>query len=84
MFSHHEGSGGLGWEEVGGLEDGAGDRIRTGDINLGKVALYQLSYSRLRVTSSFLLHVHSSVNSLKNLRQGANIFHLKWYGFPQP
>jgi hypothetical protein len=25
---------------------GAGDRIRTGDINLGKVALYQLSYSR--------------------------------------
>ena len=29
-----------------GLEDGAGDRIRTGDIDLGKVALYQLSYSR--------------------------------------
>ncbi len=27
-------------------EDGAGDRVRTGDINLGKVALYQLSYSR--------------------------------------
>src|SRR3954462_7835201 len=26
--------------------DGAGDRIRTGDIDLGKVALYQLSYSR--------------------------------------
>ena len=26
---------------------GAGDRIRTGDIDLGKVALYQLSYSRL-------------------------------------
>ena len=25
---------------------GAGDRTRTGDINLGKVALYQLSYSR--------------------------------------
>ncbi len=29
-------------------EYGAGDRIRTGDINLGKVALYQLSYSRVR------------------------------------
>ncbi len=29
-------------------EIGAGDRIRTGDINLGKVALYQLSYSRAR------------------------------------
>ncbi len=26
---------------------GAGDGIRTRDINLGKVALYQLSYSRL-------------------------------------
>ena len=24
---------------------GAGDQVRTGDINLGKVALYQLSYS---------------------------------------
>ena len=24
----------------------AGDRIRTGDLNLGKVALYQLSYTR--------------------------------------
>jgi hypothetical protein len=28
------------------MENGAGDRIRTGDIDLGKVALYQLSYSR--------------------------------------
>lgn len=27
-------------------ESGAGDGIRTRDINLGKVALYQLSYSR--------------------------------------
>ena len=26
--------------------DGAGNRTRTGDIHLGKVALYQLSYSR--------------------------------------
>ena len=25
---------------------GAGNRTRTGDIHLGKVALYQLSYSR--------------------------------------
>jgi hypothetical protein len=29
-----------------GRKFGAGDRIRTGDIDLGKVALYQLSYSR--------------------------------------
>ena len=27
-------------------EVGAGNRVRTGDLNLGKVALYQLSYSR--------------------------------------
>ena len=31
-------------------EYGAGDRIRTGDIDLGKVALYQLSYSAQRKT----------------------------------
>ena len=28
---------------------GADDRDRTGDLNLGKVALYQLSYVRTRV-----------------------------------
>ena len=27
--------------------DGAGDESRTRDLNLGKVALYQLSYSRI-------------------------------------
>jgi hypothetical protein len=32
---------------------GAGDGIRTRDINLGKVALYQLSYSRLDGTYIF-------------------------------
>ena len=32
---------------------GAGDRIRTGDIDLGKVALYQLSYSRSTENSIF-------------------------------
>ncbi len=36
-------------------EAGAGDGIRTRDINLGKVALYQLSYSRLQITFSFSL-----------------------------
>ncbi|CAG9239399.1 hypothetical protein BGLA2_930041 [Burkholderia gladioli] len=29
------------------LESGAGDESRTRDLNLGKVALYQLSYSRV-------------------------------------
>ena len=28
------------------MKNGAGNRVRTGDLNLGKVALYQLSYSR--------------------------------------
>ena len=27
---------------------GAGNQDRTGDLNLGKVALYQLSYARLK------------------------------------
>jgi hypothetical protein len=39
-------SGGYGGFQ-GSKKDGAGDEIRTRDINLGKVALYQLSYSRL-------------------------------------
>ena len=32
------------------LESGAGEGIRTLDINLGKVALYQLSYARIDLT----------------------------------
>ena len=31
---------------------GAGDESRTRDLNLGKVALYQLSYSRIRQSGS--------------------------------
>ena len=31
---------------AGSNESGADDRVRTGDLNLGKVALYQLSYVR--------------------------------------
>ena len=35
-------------QKLGGTWDftGADDRVRTGDLNLGKVALYQLSYVR--------------------------------------
>ena len=36
-----------GW--AGGLEGRADDEIRTRDIDLGKVALYQLSYIRMPV-----------------------------------
>ena len=31
------------------LRSGARNRVRTGDLNLGKVALYQLSYSRFQI-----------------------------------
>ena len=36
--------------EVRFAKFGAGDGIRTRDIDLGKVALYQLSYSRAGIT----------------------------------
>ena len=42
---------------------GAGDGIRTRDINLGKVALYQLSYSRLVGYFLILSGSACSVNS---------------------
>src|ERR1700760_4342532 len=52
----------------GARKDGAGDGIRTRDINLGKVALYQLSYSRdlnhsdclagLQPVSNYALRLH--------------------------
>ena len=35
------------WRKLSEGDYGAGDGIRTRDINLGKVALYQLSYSRV-------------------------------------
>ena len=34
---------------------GAGDEVRTRDLDLGKVALYQLSYSRRRFRTSFVV-----------------------------
>ena len=37
----------------GKKENGAGDESRTRDLNLGKVALYQLSYSRIRLLRVF-------------------------------
>jgi hypothetical protein len=46
---------------------GAGDGIRTRDIDLGEVALYQLSYSRIRqglrkTTASILAPSATNVN----------------------
>ena len=40
---------------------GAGNQVRTGDLNLGKVALYQLSYARFRVA-----YLKASLASVKN------------------
>ena len=37
-------------------EFGAGDEARTRDLNLGKVALYQLSYSRKCLVIHTLIH----------------------------
>ena len=44
---------------------GAGDGIRTRDIDLGKVALYQLSYSRPSKESSFSL---TNISAVKRYR----------------
>ena len=38
----------IGYLDIWIFEIGAGNEVRTRDLNLGKVALYQLSYSRIR------------------------------------
>jgi hypothetical protein len=43
--------------------DGAGNGIRTRDLNLGKVALYQLSYSRPEIT---LLTEEKSIRGMES------------------
>ena len=53
-------------------KDGAGDGIRTRDINLGKVALYQLSYSRVRVVR-FLLSLQAAAPVNFNLPQCSSL-----------
>ena len=37
------------WFNLSDLQLGAGNESRTRDLNLGKVALYQLSYSRVKL-----------------------------------
>ena len=47
------------------MNSGAGNEARTRDINLGKVALYQLSYSRIFFEDSQeLLEARSGVEPL--------------------
>jgi hypothetical protein len=43
---------------------GAGDGVRTRDINLGKVALYQLSYSRSNLGGQFTFSYHFVAKSI--------------------
>ena len=50
---------------------GAGDRIRTGDIDLGKVALYQLSYSRARGGKDLKDRIHCRASCLGKSNAGA-------------
>gem|GEM_PF-2302462 len=42
------------------LQNGAGNETRTRDLNLGKVALYQLSYSRMRPECYRITRSHTS------------------------
>ena len=50
---------------------GAGDGIRTRDINLGKVALYQLSYSRARRIATIVSLPDAIVNCGNRTRRAA-------------
>jgi hypothetical protein len=57
---------------------GAGDGIRTRDINLGKVALYQLSYSRTMKHQVGLAALLGSRNYSRPLCQNCQF----WVEFP--
>ena len=46
------------------IKSGAGNQVRTGDLNLGKVALYQLSYSRFEFVN---IHPRQLAFKLKKL-----------------
>ncbi len=44
-----------------GAFSGADDQVRTGDLNLGKVALYQLSYVRIASDQLSLIGASTSL-----------------------
>jgi hypothetical protein len=77
------------WSEV--LETGAGNETRTRDPDLGKVVLYQLSYSRVRVekdnrmrpnvkTSGVFPHVASDRGNDEAPAQGRGFDEKSWSG----
>ena len=47
------------------VRNGAGDEIRTRDLNLGKVSLYQLSHSRMPLD----LIYHAKITIANRIRQ---------------
>lgn len=47
---------------------GAGDESRTRDLNLGKVALYQLSYSRYEARHSIQRNFSVNIGNEKNTK----------------
>ena len=53
------------------LKRGAGDETRTRDINLGKVALYQLSYTR-RVEDSSTVSLEARQSFFKKIQHAAD------------
>ncbi len=49
-------------------QTGAGNETRTRDPNLGKVVLYQLSYSRLNPTTDLLREIRPSCSQVQQHR----------------
>ena len=62
---------------------GAGNETRTRDPNLGKVVLYQLSYSRTYI----ILSLHNNMSRFiyrrgRDLNPRKNKFYLQWFSRP--
>ncbi|SPC13192.1 hypothetical protein CO2235_180090 [Cupriavidus oxalaticus] len=52
---------------------GAGDESRTRDLNLGKVALYQLSYSRVQLFAASPAGCHARCRTFDNLERETSL-----------
>jgi hypothetical protein len=70
---------------------GAGDEARTRDLNLGKVALYQLSYSRMLLPTTYCYYFTSHCQTTQNAaskiwsgRRGSNSRPQPWQGCALP
>ena len=63
---------------------GAGNQVRTGDLNLGKVALYQLSYSRGRTEVNVLRFLDKFSAKNWSGKPGSNWRPQPWQGCALP